>query len=366
MGWKKRMSQAVREMEFAEYGSFFEDRPVIVDCALGTNPLGSPESVAEGLAQASCWDVGLYPGDDLPLRRLLADYWGRFFSPEEVVLGTGSIGLLVAMARTFCAPGASVLGVSPQFPDGPMHFQFSGAAYRPLSLVPPDYRLHLSRLREALTGEESLVYLDRPHNPTGQVPPLAEVQTLAEACETTGSLLVVDEAYGDYLPPQESALNLRHASLIVLRSFSKGWGLAGIRAGYAVIRDDEARRFMKKTMPPFSLNAVAMRLLATVLKDDAFLLRSREAVKAVKAPLLASIEATPRFSVAATHAEVPIFLLSSHIDGDNLYDRLMSEGIRTEAGTCFDGLGAQSVRVRVPAPDQVDLFLERWHGAVRS
>lgn len=124
MGWKKRMSQAVREMEFAEYGSFFEDRPVVVDCALGTDPLGSPESVAEGLAQASRRDVGLCPGDDLPLRRLLTDYGGLSFSPEEVVLGTGSIGLLVAVARTFCAPGASVLGVSLSFPKAPCTFGF--------------------------------------------------------------------------------------------------------------------------------------------------------------------------------------------------------------------------------------------------
>ena len=365
MHWKKRMPRAVREMEFAEYGSAREDRPVAVDCALGTNPLGSPRCVAE-TAESEAGDLCAYPGDDLPLRRALSDSWKGAFSPEEVILGTGSIGLLVGLARTFCAPGAQVLGVLPQFPDGPMHFQLSGASYRAVSLSPPDYRLGLDAMAAAMTGEESLLYLDRPHNPTGQAAPLAEVADLARACDDRGSLLVVDEAYGDFLPPDESALNLSNPSLVVLRSFSKGRGLAGIRAGYAVIRDGEARRFMRKTTPPFSVNSIALSLASRVLGDEAFLLRSREAVADVKRRIMAAVGATSHVSVAATHDQVPIFLLSSRIEGDDLYDRLMRQGIRTEAGTCFEGLGAESVRLRVPAPEELDAFLERWSIAAKS
>ncbi len=366
MHWKKRMPRAVREMEFAEYGSAREDRPVAVDCALGTNPLGSPRCVAETTAERVVGDLCAYPGDDLPLRRALSDAWRGAFSPEEVVLGTGSIGLLVGLARTFCAPGAQVLGVLPQFPDGPMHFQLSGASYRAIPLSPPDYRLDLDAMKVAMTGEESLLYLDRPHNPTGQAVPLAEVEGLARACDERGTLLIVDEAYGDFLPPDESALNLSHPSLVVLRSFSKGRGLAGIRAGYAVIRDEEARRFMKKTTPPFSVNSIALSLASRVLGDEAFLLRSRAAVAAVKRRIVEAVEATPHFSVAVTHDQVPILLLSSRIEGDDLYDRLMRQGIRTEAGTCFEGLGAESVRLRVPAPEELDAFLERWSAAAKS
>ncbi len=220
MKWKEKMPAPVRDRTFAEYGSSREERPVLVDCALGTNPLGSPPWAKEYFESGNLPDPGGYPGDDLPLRKALSDSWNGAFSPDEIVTGTGSIGLIISLAGAFCAPGAEVLGVAPQFPDGPMHFQFAGASYRFLPLTPPEFDLDLSRLLGEMTGEESIVYVDRPHNPTGQVPPLTEMARLAEECREKGSLLVIDEAYGDFLPPEESALNLTSPSVVVLRSFS--------------------------------------------------------------------------------------------------------------------------------------------------
>ncbi len=180
MKWKEKMPAPVRDKTFAEYGSSREERPVLVDCALGTNPLGSPPWAKEYIKSGSLPDPGGYPGDDLPLRKALSDSWNGAFFPDEIVTGTGSIGLIISLAGAFCAPGATVLGIAPQFPDGPMHFQFAGASYRYLPLTPPEFDLDISRLLGEMTGDESLVYVDRPHNPTGQVPPLAEMALLAD------------------------------------------------------------------------------------------------------------------------------------------------------------------------------------------
>lgn len=359
------MPKAVREMEFAEYASSREERPVAVDCSLGTNPLGSPGCVGKLLPAGRFTDPCSYPGDDLPFRKALSDSWNGAFSPEEVIPGTGSIGLIISLARTFCSPGAVVLGASPQFPDAAMHFQFAGASYRAVPLSPPDYTLDIASLVEAMTGDESIVYLDRPHNPTGQVPSLSEVRTLAEACVERGSLLVIDEAYGDFLTPEESAVMLAQGSVISLRSFSKGRGLAGIRAGYAVVRDPEARTFLRKVTPPFSVTSISMDLASASLLDREFLIRSIEAVKSVKERVLQAISETPGFYAASTHPQVPILLISSSVAGEDLYERLMDVGIRTEAGTCFESLGPESVRLRVPAPEQLDSFLDRWDAATR-
>lgn len=359
------MPKAVREMEFAEYATSQEERPVAVDCSLGTNPLGSPGCVGKLIEAGRFTDPCLYPGDDLPFRKALSDSWKGAFTPEEVILGTGSIGLIISLARTFCSPGAVVLGASPQFPDAPMHFQFAGASYRTVPLSPPDYTLDIASLIEAMTGDESIVYLDRPHNPTGQVPSLSEVQTLAEACTGSGSLLVIDEAYGDFLPSEESAVMLTLGSIIALRSFSKGRGLAGIRAGYAVVRDPEARRFLRKVTPPFSVTSIAMDLATASLLDKEFSICSIEAVKSVKERVLQAVSNTPGFYAATTHPQVPILLISSAMTGENLYELLMDKGIRTEAGTCFEGLGPESVRLRVPAPEQLDSFLDRWDVATK-
>lgn len=364
MHWRERMPKGVRDMEFAEYATCIEERPVFVDCSLGTNPIGSPDSVRSLIPAGLFPDPCVYPGSDLPFREALSAFWGGAFTPEEVVTETGSIGLIVSLSRTFCAPGSVVLGVTPQFPDGPMHFQFAGADYRSIPLSPPLFRLDIPSLVEAVTGEESIVYLDRPHNPTGQVPPLADIEPLAERCAVTGSLLVIDEAYGDFIPLEESGAMLTHGSVITLRSFSKGRGLAGIRAGYAVVRDPEARRFLKKVAAPFSVSSISMALASASLADSAFQERAIEAVAAVKTRVLKAISDTPGFSAAATHPKVPILLVTSHSQGEDLYERLMRQGIRTEPGSCFPGLGPQSVRLRVPAPPQLDEFLVRWAAAV--
>lgn len=360
MKWKEKMPAPVRDRTFAEYGSSREKRPVLVDCALGTNPLGSPPWTKEYIKSGILPDPGGYPGDDLPLRKALSNSWNGAFSPDEIITGTGSIGLIISLAGAFCAPGATVLGVAPQFPDGPMHFQFAGAFYRFLPLTPPEFDLDISRLLEEMTGDESIVYVDRPHNPTGQVPPLAEMALLAEECRKGGSLLVVDEAYGDFLPPRESALNLASPSVVVLRSFSKGRGLAGLRAGYCVIRDEEARKYLRKVAPPFSVGSLAMEMARASLLDGDYVTRSRETVRKVKARVLQVLEGTGGITLAKTGPEVPILLATWGEGPLDLYEALMEQGIRTEPGTCFSGLSPESVRLRVPAPEELGTFERLW------
>lgn len=366
MIWKEKMPAPVRDMKFAEYATAREERPVAVDCALGTNPLGSPGYVNEILGSGRLPDPSGYPGDDLPFRRALSDSWGRIFSPEDVVIGTGSIGLIITLARTFCTEGCAVLGVTPQFPDGPMHFQLAGASYRSVDLLPPDFTLRTKLIVEAMTGEESIVYIDRPHNPTGQVPPLEDMAVLAKECENRGALMIVDEAYGDFIPDEESALNLDQQCVIVLRSFSKGRGLAGIRAGYCVIHNGEALNYVRKVAPPFAVSSMALELGAASLLDREYILRSRETVSEVKGRVLQIISDTPGVTAAKTDPGIPILLVSMDEDGADLYERLMEQGIRTEAGECFEGLGGGSARLRVPGPEQVEVFERLWKRAFKT
>jgi histidinol-phosphate aminotransferase len=366
MNWKEAMPPAVRDMEFVEYATCREERPVEVDCSLGTNPVGAPDIFCQQFRGAALPDPCPYPGNDLPFREALSTYWGGSFSPDEVIPGTGSIGLIVSVARTFCAPGSIVLGAVPQFPDGPMHFQFSGADYRAVRLAPPLFRLEIDALLSAMKGDESMVYLDRPHNPTGQATPLVDLKPLADACDETGALLVVDEAYGDFIPREESAIQMKNRSVIVLRSFSKGRGLAGIRTGYAVVRDPEARRFMRKVAPPFSITSTALEMAVTSLGDEEFSAKSVEVTGSIKKEVLRAIEGTPGIICAETHPHVPIMLVTALTEGVNLYETLMAEGIRSEAGTCFEGLGQESARLRIPSPDKLEIFLRGWSRAFRD
>ncbi|MEA3507657.1 MAG: aminotransferase class I/II-fold pyridoxal phosphate-dependent enzyme [Synergistota bacterium] len=366
MKWKERMPAIVREKEFPEYATATENRPVIIDCSLGTNPSGPPDLSASIPGNRVKPDTAAYPGGDLKLKKAISDSWRRMVEPEEIILGTGSIGLIVTIARTFCSTDSRVLGITPQFPDGPMHFQFSGASYSSIKLSPPLYEISIPNIISAMRGDESIVYLDRPHNPTGQASTLGEMTMLAEACEKQGSILLVDEAYGDFLLPDESSATLRSKALIVLRSFSKGPGLAGIRTGYAVVRDPEACRFIRKTAPPFTVSSISIEMAAASLVDSGFVNRSRNNVRSVKRRLMDEIKIVPFLSASATHPDVPIFLLSSKNGGENLYERFMNYGIRTEPGTCFENLGPESVRLRVPAPEEYEVFVKQFRAAVEQ
>jgi histidinol-phosphate aminotransferase len=368
MTWKSKMPSPVRDSFFREYATTCEDRPVAVDCALGTNPLGAPEVVLKHLghnSKESSVGISSYPSSDDLFRKALSKAWNNAFEPDEILFGTGSIGLIISVARTFCGPGTIVLGIRPQFPDGPLHFRLAGAEYASLHLGSPDFSIDLDALASKLTGEESLVYIDNPHNPTGQAIPTEAVKSLADACAQNGALLVVDEAYGDYLPPGESSLLLNRANIITLRSFAKGWGLAGIRAGYAVVRDPEVRRFLAKVAPPFSVNTLAGELAMAALEEKSFLVEVRKVVSRIKKEILKLVGETPCIKASKTHPAVPILLLTHTTPSADLYELLMTQGIRTEPGTCFEGLDSSSVRLRIPAPGDLRLFKELWHKALQ-
>jgi len=368
MTWKSKMPSTVRDTIFREYASAHEDRPVAVDCALGTNPLGAPEVVLEGLGRNTkeFVDISSYPSADDLFRKALSKAWDKAFEPDDVLFGTGSIGLIISVARTFCCPDTLVLGISPQFPDGPLHFRLAGAEYTSLQLEGPDFSINMEAVASKLTGDESLVYIDRPHNPTGQAVPLKDVEALADACARRGTLLVVDEAYGDFLPCEESSIALGKSNIITLRSFSKGWGLAGIRAGYAVVRDPEVRRFLAKVVPPFSVNTLACKLAMAALEEKSFLVETRKVLSRIKNEILKLVKETPCITASKTHPAVPILLLTHDTPSVDLYELLMAQGIRTESGACFDGLDSSSVRLRIPSPGNLRLFKELWHKALQE
>jgi histidinol-phosphate aminotransferase len=358
MTWSQWIPDWLRREYGPEYANLREERPVLVDCALGCNPLGTPESARRVLERAS-FGVDTYPADKDSLVREICSCWKDAFGPEQLFFGCGSIGVLSTIARSLCGPGARVIGMAPQFTSGLLAFRLSGSDVSVVPLDAPDYTPDTERIASSVTEETALVYFDRPHNPTGWTAPLDDVVRLADRCAESGAFLIVDEAYGDYIPREESAMTLFHDSIICVRSFSKGWGLAGLRAGYGVLRDPRAMALLRILEDPFPLNSVALAVLPEVMKDAEYPRRTREAVTGVKRRVLECAGATPGVSVARTDPAVPIMLVCDRREG-NLYERLMKVGIRTEPGECFERIGACCVRLRVPAPSQLSLFGELW------
>lgn len=357
MNWSEQLASYITTPRFVSYGAASETRPVLVDCSLGINPL---DLYADLSVTLSAREFGGYPKDGHGIRTLGEYVHSRFPSvkPDDLCFGAGSQGTICSLSRILGGPSVKILGIVPTFISGLMEFCNSGCTVETVELVPP-YRIEVDLIGNALKPDTTLVYLDNPNNPTGQVLPLTEVDTLARACLTNGTLLFVDEAYADFVDDANSAFTLPYPNIICSRSFSKGCGLAGARIGYLLIKEPVLRDYYRQMGLLFSASPVAAAFAAQVL-PALNLSAIRAGVRALKKEVLGFIADYPDFSVAASSDDTPIFFLMwNKTDGD-LFEELIDVGIYTEAGPYFAVKGNNAVRLRVPTAKQFDAFKALW------
>jgi histidinol-phosphate aminotransferase len=297
-----------------------------------------------------------YPENIGILSEIIKARWSGLDS-ANLSWGAGSMGVLANFARVFCGSGVKVLGITPQFLPGLMEFALAGADIATVSLSPDRFRIDAKELSAALEKDTTLLYLDNPNNPTGSAMPLKDVAFLAEICARQGTLLLVDEAYADYLDDAESAFNLDMDNVICIRTLSKGYGMAGLRVGYAAIRDPELYRAYEDCSLAKATSEVSVAIAAKFLPRIDFG-AVREKVRYLKAQVTKFIGGYSAFSIADTHPAIPICLLTWK-DGGNLYEKLMEAGIQTEAGHFFE-LDDRSVRFRVPSEELLEDFFRLW------
>ena len=337
----------------------YPDGIEIIDCGLGTNPLGMPESLRNVLRGSDVISLCGYP-DPLAdgLRSAIAAHYPSWrITAKDIIIGAGSMGILTNLFRLLVGPGTIFAGFSPQFTDGVLQALYTGATYRPIHLMSPHYALSSGELETALEEGVSLLYIDRPHNPTGQVVTLEELERLARQALQRGCWVLSDDAYGDFIDDEESAAVLNLPNVVTCRSFSKGRGAAGIRVGYAVTRNGELASALRTLQPPFAAGTLNSLLAEAALRDRVYLENSRDYIRAAKGKTLRVLAGKKDLTAADTDLRVPILLLSQ--EGGDLVRRLADEGISCEPGKGFFDLDNRSVRLRVPAPSQLDEFLRR-------
>ncbi|WP_084479070.1 pyridoxal phosphate-dependent aminotransferase [Nocardia jejuensis] len=219
-------------------------------------PYGPPASVQEALSRAFA-SANRYP-EFLPQRlpRLIAERLD--VAPERIVVGAGATGVIMHIVQEFGSDGAEVVMATPTFDGYPILVAMAGG--RPIAVPLDAYGCQdLEAIAAAVTERTSLVVVCSPHNPTGTLVPPAEFESfLARIPEAV--TVVLDEAYVEFVA--ESAridvLDLldRHPNLIALRTFSKAFGLAALRVGYALGGVGRIRRIARRQLP-FGMNALA-------------------------------------------------------------------------------------------------------------
>lgn len=223
---------------------------------LNENPYGPPPSVREALASA-LGSANRYP-EFLPQRlpRLIADRLG--IDPDRIVVGAGATGVIMHIVQEFGSAGSAVVMATPTFDGYPILATMAGGRPVTVSLT-LEGRQDLEAIADAVDGDTSLVVLCSPHNPTGTLITPKEFEYFLDRIPETVTV-VLDEAYIDFVAADEriDALGLldQYPNLLVLRTFSKAYGLAALRVGYAIGAPEIIERISRWQLP-FGMNALA-------------------------------------------------------------------------------------------------------------
>jgi histidinol-phosphate aminotransferase len=262
----KPISEVARE--------FGLDEARIVKLASNENPLGIPESAKRAMSAAMA-DLARYPDSNgFDLKAAIS---AKFGVPTDwITMGNGSNDILELAARSLVSPGQSVVYSQYSFAVYPLATQAIGA--RAIVVAAKDFGHDLPAMRAAITDDTRLVFVANPNNPTGT---FIDGEQIAAFIRSVPShvVIVLDEAYTEYLSPSQRydafAWVAQHPNLIVSRSFSKAYGLAGLRIGFGIAQPG-LTDLMNRLRQPFNVNSIAQAAAIAALQDEAFLKKSAE------------------------------------------------------------------------------------------
>jgi len=237
----------------------------LVKLASNENMYGPSPAAVEAI-RSSAEQMHSYPkASHADLVDRLADRWG--LAPEQVWLGNGGDGVLDYFARAMLEPGDAVLVPAPGFAYYPMSARFHHGTIREYTLSKADdFEQTAETVLEAYDGER-IVYLTSPHNPTGTEIGNDDVAEIADRTDEE-TLVLVDEAYGEFTDATSArALVDERDDVAVLRTFSKAYGLAGVRLGYGFVPEEWADAYARINTP-FAASELACRAGLAALDDD--------------------------------------------------------------------------------------------------
>jgi len=339
-----------------------------IDCAVGYSQWGVSPLAAAASREFDPEKMSAYPElfYDKTLKRAILDRFdGCGVGNGAVFLGHGSFNLAERLIHKLVLP-ERMLGIGPQFNEIPTEFVAAGGDYVTVPIEPgkPFERTTDRLVRELASGQYSMVYLDNPNNPTGSLQPLETVARLAEAAAACGAIMLVDEAYGDFVQDESSAAYLvtRFPNLAVIRSFSKGLGLAACRVGYMFMSTPLANEYRELDVP-FEPSLHAAVMAEATLRDQDFIKGVRRTVAASKVEVGVAIVRNGRYDILDTHCATSILLLRCKDCEGNAVADMAALGIMVEGGSEYrrthQGSSDRYCRLRIPAPGLVDEFCRR-------
>ncbi len=301
-----------------------DGRPLI-KLSANENPLGTSPAAIE--ARAHAWAPALYSDpDSVELRRAIGALHG--IDPARVVMGTGSDELLHIAAQAYAGPGDEVIYVRYGFSVYDIAARRCGA--EPVVAPDADYGTDVDALLAKVTERTRVVFVANPNNPTGSFLPQGEITRL-HAALPADVLLVIDQAYAEYVAPEDDdgalALAAAHANVLVTRTFSKIYGLAGERIGWAT-GAPALIDTLNRIRGPFNVSSTGQAMALAAVGDQAFVTHAREHNARERARFVAAVEALGNHGLRPlpSQANFVLILFEGRLTAEAAYNGLAAAG----------------------------------------
>jgi histidinol-phosphate aminotransferase len=332
-----------------------------VKLASNENPIGASAKAIEALRHYLIgeYDLHRYPeGSGYYLKDALAKKLGHNISQDELILGNGSNELLDIAVRTFMSPGDEAVMARPSFVVYSMAVQAVGARAIEIPLT-LDYRHDLQAMAGAVNEKTKIVFIANPNNPTGTINSKDEFESFMKRIPDN-VLVVVDEAYFEYVVdadyPDTLQYFMKHSNLLILRTFSKAYGLAGLRIGYGIGRKELVVE-MNKIRAPFNTSTLSQLAALHALSDDEHLEKSIAVNEAGKEYLYKELDA---LNLQYVPTQANFIYMPIKRNAKEIYESLLKKGV------IIRPMGAQEIRVTIGLPEENRRFIETLKTVMRD
>jgi histidinol-phosphate aminotransferase len=348
---KRPVHGSITPAELRELGLNIDD---VIDFSSNITPLGMPSQLKYAIADI---DISRYPDPDcLELREAISKETG--VDTASILVGNGSTELIHLIARAFLTGNGDAVILSPTYGEYEMACRLAGAEPAFIKAEDKhDFRWSIpSVCKQIKYIAPRIVFLCNPNNPTGVLLKSGDVVKLAAA--TAPGLLIIDEAYMPFADdPWDAATLLDRGNIVVMRSMTKDYALAGIRLGYIVALPDVIER-LKCYQPFWSVNAIAQALGLAAINAKEHVAEARRIVAAAKVYLVKSIENMGLEAVPSSAN----FLLIKVGDAKSVRRKLLGQGICVRDCTSFEL--PQYIRIAIQPMPSCRRFVEALRAVV--
>ena len=342
-------------------------REEILDFSSNVNPLGPSEKALEA-AKKSFKEIPTYPDSNcFKLRQAIASHFTGI-NKNNVVIGNGSTELIYLFAEVFLKKGEIALIPTPTFGEYESAVRKTGETAKFVQ-VDENFNVDANAYSSEMAAAK-IVFLCNPNNPTSILIPNKTLTRIVERALEQNSLVFLDEDFLEFVE-NEKALSLisnikRYPNLFILRSFTKIYGLTGLRVGYG-IGNEEIINALSCAKIPWNVNCLAQAAAVAALKDEDHLRVTRELIKKEKTCLLTDLRKFRSFKVYPADANFFfIDIRKSGLTATELANKLLQQGILIRDCTSFRGLDQYYIRVAIKTRYENERLIEVLRRTVKN